>query len=140
MHCSIAKFVVDAEMCQMGYRMAEGPRWDDFDEAMQAVRDVGPGGHYLGHPGGFPWATFGINIVGSFLLGLLFATVKDHATWYLLLGAGFCGGFTTFSAFSLETLGLLERERWVEAAAYAQGSVVAGLLGAWLGVMLGKWV
>lgn len=50
MHCSIAKFVVDAEMCQMGYRMAEGPRWDDFDEAMQAVRDVGPGGHYLGHP------------------------------------------------------------------------------------------
>ena len=50
MHCSIAKFVVDAEMCQMGYRMAEGPRWDDFDAAMQAVRDVGPGGHYLGHP------------------------------------------------------------------------------------------
>jgi trimethylamine--corrinoid protein Co-methyltransferase len=50
MHCSVAKFVVDAEMCQMGYRMAEGPRWDDFDAAMQAVRDVGPGGHYLGHP------------------------------------------------------------------------------------------
>lgn len=50
MHCSVAKFVVDAEMCQMGYRMAEGIRWDDFDEAMQAVRDVGPGGHYLGHP------------------------------------------------------------------------------------------
>ena len=34
----------------MGYRMAEGPRWDDFDEALSAVRDVGPGGHYLGHP------------------------------------------------------------------------------------------
>ena len=50
MHCSVAKFVVDAEMCAMGYRMAEGPRWDDFDVAMQAVRDVGPGGHYLGHP------------------------------------------------------------------------------------------
>ncbi len=50
MHCSTAKFVVDAEMCAMGYRMAEGPRWDDFDEAMAAVRDVGPGGHYLGHP------------------------------------------------------------------------------------------
>ena len=50
MHCSMAKFVVDAEMCAMGYRMAEGIRWDDFDEAMQAVRDVGPGGHYLGHP------------------------------------------------------------------------------------------
>lgn len=50
MLCSVAKFVVDAEMCAMGYRMAEGVRWDDFDEAMVAVRDVGPGGHYLGHP------------------------------------------------------------------------------------------
>ena len=50
MHCSMAKFVVDAEMCAMGYRMAEGIRWDDFDEALTAVRDIGPGGHYLGHP------------------------------------------------------------------------------------------
>ncbi|MEM1351734.1 MAG: trimethylamine methyltransferase family protein [Pseudomonadota bacterium] len=50
MHCSMAKFVVDAEMCAMGYRMAEGPRWDDFDTALAAVGDVGPGGHYLGHP------------------------------------------------------------------------------------------
>ena len=50
MHCSMAKFVVDAEQCAMGYRMAEGVQWDDFDEALQAVRDIGPGGHYLGHP------------------------------------------------------------------------------------------
>ena len=50
MVCSTAKFVVDAEQCAMAYRMAEGIRWDDFDEAMAAVRDVGPGGHYLGHP------------------------------------------------------------------------------------------
>jgi trimethylamine--corrinoid protein Co-methyltransferase len=50
MHCSMAKFVVDAEQCAMGYRMAEGIRWDDFDEAIAAVSDVGPGGHYLGHP------------------------------------------------------------------------------------------
>jgi len=50
MHCSMAKFVVDAEQCAMGYRMAEGIKWDDFDAAMDAVRDVGPGGHYLGHP------------------------------------------------------------------------------------------
>ncbi|MGB0388511.1 MAG: trimethylamine methyltransferase family protein [Ardenticatenaceae bacterium] len=50
MHCSVAKFVVDAEQCAMGYRMAEGPRWDDFDEAVAAVRDVEPSGHYLGHP------------------------------------------------------------------------------------------
>jgi trimethylamine--corrinoid protein Co-methyltransferase len=50
MQCSVAKFVVDADMCAMGYRMAEGVRWDDFDDAMQAIRDVGPGGHFLGHP------------------------------------------------------------------------------------------
>ncbi|MFC3320703.1 trimethylamine methyltransferase family protein [Mesorhizobium cantuariense] len=50
MHCSIAKFVVDAEVCAMGYRMTQGIQWDDFDEALAAVRDVGPGGHYFGHP------------------------------------------------------------------------------------------
>ncbi len=50
MHCSTAKFIVDAEMCAMGYRMAEGIDWGDFDEAIAAVPDVGPGGHYLGHP------------------------------------------------------------------------------------------
>lgn len=49
MHCSVAKFVVDAEQCAMAYRMVSGIQWDDFDEAMAAVRDVGPGGHYLGH-------------------------------------------------------------------------------------------
>ncbi len=49
MHCSVAKFVVDADVCAMGHRMAEGIRWDDFDEALAAVRDIGPGGHYLGH-------------------------------------------------------------------------------------------
>ncbi|MCY4052472.1 MAG: trimethylamine methyltransferase family protein [Hyphomicrobiales bacterium] len=49
MHCSTAKFIVDAEQCEMAYRMAEGPRWDDFEEALDAVRDIGPGGHYLGH-------------------------------------------------------------------------------------------
>jgi trimethylamine--corrinoid protein Co-methyltransferase len=50
MVCSTAKFVVDAEQCAMAYRMTEGIRWDDFDEAVAAVRDIGPGGHYLGHP------------------------------------------------------------------------------------------
>lgn len=50
MHCSVAKFVVDAEQCAMAYRMAEGPKWGDFDAALAAIPDVGPGGHYLGHP------------------------------------------------------------------------------------------
>ena len=50
MHCSTAKFIVDAEQCAMAYRMAEGINWDDFDEGISAVSDIGPGGHYLGHP------------------------------------------------------------------------------------------
>lgn len=50
MHCSVAKFVVDAEQCAMAYRMAEGPKWEDFGKALSAIPDVGPGGHYLGHP------------------------------------------------------------------------------------------
>lgn len=50
MHCSMAKFIVDAEQCAMAYRMAQGINWDDFDEGIAAVSDVGPGGHYLGHP------------------------------------------------------------------------------------------
>jgi len=50
MHVSTAKFVVDAEQCAMAYRMTEGVKWDDFDEALAAVPDIGPGGHYLGHP------------------------------------------------------------------------------------------
>ena len=50
MHCSVAKFMVDSEQCAMAYRMAEGVRWDDFDEGIAAISDIGPGGHYLGHP------------------------------------------------------------------------------------------
>ena len=50
MHCSTAKFIVDAEQCAMAYRMAQGINWDDFDEGLNAVNDIGPGGHYLGHP------------------------------------------------------------------------------------------
>ena len=50
MTCSTAKFVADAEQCAMAYRMAEGIKWDDFEEALSAVADIGPGGQYLGHP------------------------------------------------------------------------------------------
>ncbi len=50
MHCSVAKFIVDSEQCAMAYRMGQGARWDDFDEAVEAISDIGPGGHYLGHP------------------------------------------------------------------------------------------
>jgi len=95
-------------------------------------------GRLLSVPGGFPWATFGINVVGSFLLGALVVLCKDRPGWLALLGVGFCGGFTTFSTFSLETLRMLEVEEYASAGGYVLGSVVAGLAGACIGVQLAR--
>ena len=97
-------------------------------------------GHWLAAPSGFPWATLGINVAGSFLLGLLIVLCKDRPGWLLLLGAGFCGGFTTFSAFSVETLRMLEAEEYASTGAYVLGSVIAGIGGAWLGLQVGKFI
>jgi fluoride exporter len=57
-------------------------------------------------PSRFPWGTFVVNVAGSFVLGLLTAA---SSTWMPLLGTGFCGGLTTYSTFSYETVRLLER-------------------------------
>jgi CrcB protein len=94
----------------------------------------------------FPWATFAVNASGSVVLGFVAAAFlhqpdplhPDAArrNWYLLLGTGFCGGFTTFSTFSYETLKLAQDGKWWAAAAYAAGSVVAGLLGVWAALKL----
>ncbi len=61
------------------------------------------------------WATLAVNIVGSFCVGLVLASLKDHPEFsqlYLLLVVGFAGGFTTFSAFSAETFRLIESQQW----------------------------
>ena len=89
----------------------------------------------------FPWATFIINVSGSIVLGFaatLFLKHPDESrrVWYILLGTGFCGGFTTFSTFSLETLELMQEGRPWTAAAYVCGSVVAGVVGVWLALKL----
>jgi CrcB protein len=86
----------------------------------------------------FPWPTFGINVAGSFLLGLVAVWYKERPLWFLLLGTGVCGGFTTFSTFSVETLALLERGRLWSATAYAGGSVLAGLLAALIAVRVAR--
>ncbi|GJQ61496.1 MAG: putative fluoride ion transporter CrcB [Melioribacteraceae bacterium] len=61
-------------------------------------------------PAYFPFGTLAVNILGSFILGMLFFTYEDKAglsqNTKLLIGTGFCGGFTTFSTFSLETVNL----------------------------------
>ncbi len=91
----------------------------------------------------FPWATFTINVAGSVVLGFVASAFLHHPNesrrvWYLLLGTGFCGGFTTFSTFSLETLELMREGRTGTAAAYVFGSVAAGLFGVWLAMKLGE--
>ena len=93
------------------------------------------------HTSAFPWATFIINVSGSVVLGFAAALFLKHPdesrrVWYLLLGTGFCGGFTTFSTFSLEMLELMEDGRVWTAAGYAFGSVVAGVFGVWLALKL----
>ena len=84
----------------------------------------------------FPWHTFAINVLGSFVLGVVAVACKDRPRWYALLGAGLCGGFTTFSTFSVETVLLLERDRPAAAVGYAVGSVLAAVAGAWAGLRL----
>jgi CrcB protein len=86
----------------------------------------------------FPWHTFVINVVGSFVLGVVLVGCKDRPLWFALLGAGLCGGFTTFSTFSAETVQLVEADRIGAAAGYAAGSVLAAVLGAWAGIRVMK--
>lgn len=83
------------------------------------------------HDSVFPWGTFTVNIVGSFLLGLL--TGVSSARAHLLLGTGLCGALTTYSTFSYETLKLYEGGAKGYAVANVAGSVAAGLGAVWLG-------
>lgn len=91
----------------------------------------------------FPFGTITVNILGSFLLGCILAVVmKKSGTysdeWKLLLGTGFCGGFTTFSAFAFENFNLLEQKFIGTAILYITFSLVGGMLAVWAGVILGK--
>ena len=91
----------------------------------------------------FPVGTLVVNATGSFVLGVLAIVIAradaggrgDVAR--LLLGVGFCGGYTTFSTFSLDTVALLETRGWVVAAANVVASVAAGLAGIGAGMVIG---
>ena len=97
----------------------------------------------LHHPH-FPYATFIINLSGSFVIGLLGELfrlrVLTSVELRLALMTGFLGGYTTFSAYSLENLSLLREGEWLLALSYALGSVLLGLLCAWAGMRLGQLV
>ncbi|HTD42075.1 MAG TPA: fluoride efflux transporter CrcB [Mucilaginibacter sp.] len=92
----------------------------------------------------FPYGTFIVNIIGCFLIGfIIFYTERygDKAEqWRFFLATGLCGGFTTFSTFSLENVQLLNDQRILLFLAYTIGSVAIGILATYGGLLLAKHV
>lgn len=89
----------------------------------------------------FPYGTFAVNILGCFLIGLLFGLSKqfDIAPEYrLLLGVGFCGGFTTFSTFSYEGIMLLQDAQFLVGFLYGGLSLIIGFFAAWIGLIIAR--
>ncbi|MBL7839850.1 MAG: fluoride efflux transporter CrcB [Cyclobacteriaceae bacterium] len=88
----------------------------------------------------FPVATFIVNVIGCFLAGLIFGSITQESAeaqnLKVLLLTGFCGGFTTFSAFALENVRLMNSGNLSTAVLYTIASIVAGLLAAWLGLSI----
>ncbi len=110
---------------------------------------IGAGARFLVQAGmmrwlgpGFPWWTLAINVVGSFLMGLVvelvasrFSNSPDVRTF---LATGILGGFTTFSAFSLDFVTLIDAKQQTAAMLYAIGSVSLSILGLYLGLMFAR--
>jgi len=95
-------------------------------------------------PAVFPVGTLVVNATGSFVLGLLAVLIARPAAGArtdvarLMLGVGFCGGYTTFSTFSLDTVALLESRGGLVAAVNVVASVSAGLIGVAAGMLIGR--
>jgi len=91
-------------------------------------------------PSGFPLATLLVNILGSFLIGICYVLIMEKALlselWRPILMAGFLGGLTTFSAFSLEAVYLFEEGRWQMALSYVVFSMVFCILAAFSGIQI----
>jgi CrcB protein len=122
---------VDLLLAMLGAGVGAPSRWW-LDQAVQAR-----------HDSVLPWGTFVVNVTGSFALGLLLAAAtlgEVDARAVVLGGAGFCGGFTTFSTFGYETLRLVEDGARAPALLNALGSVGVGLAAAFGGWWLGGLV
>ena len=99
---------------------------------------LGAGARYwLGWVLGSPWATLVVNLIGGLAMGLLIGTLaRDNESWRLFAGVGVLGGFTTFSAFGLESVGMIQRGQYPLAFGYITASVVGAValtgLGLWI--------
>ena len=87
----------------------------------------------------FPWGTLLINVVGSFIIGFFWTLTAPDGRLFVsgstrqFVMTGFCGGFTTFSSFSLQTLNLMRDGEWLYAGGNVLGSVTLCMIGVWLG-------
>ncbi len=94
----------------------------------------------LNHPSYFPWGTFAVNITGCLLIGifwgLAFKSFSENEHWKLFLMTGICGGFTTFSAFTLEGVAILREQKMGLFFLYMAGSVLLGLAATYAGMKL----
>jgi fluoride exporter len=92
------------------------------------------------YPHQFPWGTFAVNFIGCLLIGLFwgisFRSFTSNENWKLFLMTGLCGGFTTFSAFTLDATNLLKENRTGIFFMYVAGSVLFGLLATYTGMKL----
>jgi CrcB protein len=77
---------------------------------------------------GFPWGTLAVNLAGCFLIAIVVARFAEGEPWRLFLAVGLLGGFTTFSAFALETVELIDGGRIAAALLYVLASVAGGLI------------
>lgn len=93
---------------------------------------------------GFPYGTMSVNVLGSFAMGLLYVLMLErmaiNAEWRAALMIGLLGAFTTFSAFSIETMNLIEAGELSKAGLNMILSVSLCLLGCWLGMVLGRQI
>ena len=93
-------------------------------------------------PSSFPYGTFVVNVVGCFLIGLIYGISEKgnfmSTEWRLILTVGFCGGFTTFSAFAAENMAMLRDSEFFNFFFYTGSSIFVGLLATFAGIMLIK--